>query len=167
MFYIPARTTVRQRLAHTARRIALAAAVRVLDHLDATTAAPATDTETAPATTPALFGVEELPPIEAIEAAADVHERAADLARQADRSKRKARKLLDRIPVGIYGRATVERIESARQTPDLDRIRADYARAGLGDVPMRSCAPTLRVTLAPAVEADATSTDIDALAVAA
>ncbi|WP_261562743.1 hypothetical protein [Frankia tisae] len=95
--------------------------------------------------------------MEAIDAAAVVFDRAAETARVVDRAKRKARKLLDRLPDGVYGRVTVERVQSAKQTPDLDRIRADYARAGLGEVPMRDVAPTLRVTVAPAATSDVTT----------
>jgi hypothetical protein len=96
------------------------------------------------------FAPDEMPAPEAIEAAAADFAAAGDQARAADRTKRKARKLLDRLPAGRYGRFTVERVESARQTPDLEAIRATYTRLGLGDVPMRACAPSLRITAAPA-----------------
>ncbi|KQC39091.1 hypothetical protein UK82_07260 [Frankia sp. ACN1ag] len=106
--------------------------------------------EPAPVAAPVLFAVDELPPLEVIDAAAVAFDRAGEAARVADRGKRKARKLLDLLPDGVYGRVTVERVQSAKQTPDLDRIRADYARAGLGEVPMRDVAPALRVTIAVA-----------------
>ncbi|MEQ6028194.1 hypothetical protein SOM70_37210 [Streptomyces salinarius] len=96
-----------------------------------------------------VFTPDEMPAPEAIEgAAADFA--AADLTRAGDRGKRKDRKLLDRLPAGSYGAWTVERIPSSRQTPDLDSIRATCKRLGLGDVPMRTCAPSLRVTRAAA-----------------
>ncbi|ONH55434.1 hypothetical protein CcI49_28330 [Frankia sp. CcI49] len=117
---------------------------------DCRTPAPTPTVEAAPVVP--MLTIDNLPPVEVIEATAGDYDQAADDARAADRAKRKARKLLDRIPAGVYGRAIVERVESARQTPDLDRIRADYARAGLGEVPMRPVAATLKVTFTPAVE---------------
>lgn len=100
--------------------------------------------------TKGVFTAEEMPPVEDIETAAAAYTTACDEARGADRSKRKARKILDRLPAGIYGRFTVERTPSSRQTPDLESIRATYARLGLGPVPMRTCAPSLRITEAAA-----------------
>ncbi|MEX5712755.1 hypothetical protein AB1484_31960 [Parafrankia sp. FMc6] len=213
MFYVPTTTPIRARIAHTARRLALVAAVRVLDRLEAVagetttpTAGPVVPVATptappccahgpadhdalgctatvgfpgmpaarcdcltpAPAVEagpsgPALLAAADMPPVETITAAAAEYAAAADQARAADRDKRRARKLLDLIPAGTYGRALVERIPSAKTTPDLDAIRAAYARAGLGEVPMKPVAPTLRVTLAPAVEV----ADVEGLAVAA
>lgn len=162
MFYVPTRRPLGQRFASTARRALCAAAVRVLDRLG-TAALPAAVelapaavpapvvVEPAPVAAPVLFAVDELPPLEVIDAAAVAFDRAGEAARAGDRGKRKARKLLDRLPDGLYGRWMVERVASAKTTPDLEQIRADYTRAGLGEVPMRPCAPTLRVTLAPAV----------------
>ncbi|WP_051105627.1 hypothetical protein [Parafrankia discariae] len=215
MFYVPTRRPIRARIAHTARRLALVAAVRVLDRLEAvagdtttpTPAAvvpvaapalaaccthgpadhdalgctarvgfpgmpaarcdcltPAPAVEATPAG-PALLAAADMPPVATIEAAAAEYDEAAEQARAAERGKRRARKLLDHIPAGTYGRALVERIPSAKTTPDLDAIRAAYARAGLGEVPMKPVAPTLRVTLTPipAVEVDG----VEGLAVAA
>lgn len=207
MLHSPTRRPIRARIAHTARRLALVAAVRVLDRLEAvagetTTPAPVAVVPAAtraavpccahgpadhdalgctavvgfpgmPAArcdclTPApagagLLAAADMPPVETIEAAAAEYDEAAEQARAAERSKRRARKLLDLIPAGTYGRALVERIPSAKMTPDLDAIRAVYARAGLGEVPMKPVAPTLRVTLTPAVEVDG----VEGLAVAA
>lgn len=97
-----------------------------------------------------VFTPDEMPAPEAIEGAAADYAAATDRARSGDRGKRKARKLLDRLPAGRYGAWTVERVPSSRQTPDLEAIRATYQRLGLGDVPMRTCAPSLRVTRAAA-----------------
>lgn len=97
-----------------------------------------------------VFTPDEMPAPEAIEAAAAGYTAAGDQARAADRAKRRTRKVLDRLPAGIYGRFTVERVESSRQTPDLDSIRDTFARLGLGEVPMRTCAPSLRITAAAA-----------------
>ncbi|WP_406380794.1 hypothetical protein [Streptomyces sp. NBC_01618] len=99
-----------------------------------------------------VFTDEEMPAPEAIEEAAAEYAAAADQARAADRAKRKAKKLLGRLPAGIYGRWQVERVQSSRTTADLDSIRATYARLGLGPVPMRPCAPSLRITELAAVE---------------
>ncbi|MFE0726298.1 hypothetical protein ACFW4M_32795 [Streptomyces sp. NPDC058794] len=104
--------------------------------------------ETAPDPT-GLLAPEEIEALaDEIEDAAADYAAATDRARSGDRGKRKARKLLDRLPAGRYGAWIVERIPSSRQTPDLEAIRATYKRLGLGDVPMRSCAPSLRVTRA-------------------
>jgi len=92
-----------------------------------------------------LFTPDEMPALEEIATAAALHTAAADQARAADRGKRKARKTLDRLPSGLYGRWLVERVASTRETPDLVAIRATYKQLGLGDVPMRPCAPSLRL----------------------
>ncbi|MET8134687.1 hypothetical protein ABZV24_22490 [Streptomyces sp. NPDC005251] len=101
------------------------------------------DTETAP--DPAgVYAADELPEVKAIETAAE-YAAAADQARTADRAKRKTRKLLDRLPAGLYGGWLVSRTPSSRQTADLDAIRATYERLGLGPVPMKQSAPSLKV----------------------
>jgi hypothetical protein len=102
---------------------------------------------TAEAPEPAgLFTEDELPPVEDIERAALGYDMAADNARSADRAKRKYRKLLDRLPAdGIYGAWRVYRKPSARQTVDLDAVRRIFEQHGLGEVPMRDTAPSLRV----------------------
>jgi len=97
-----------------------------------------------------VFTADEMPAVEEIETAAAAYTTACDEARSADRGKRKQRKLLDRLPAGVYGRFTVERTPSSRTTVDLDSVRATYARLGLGPVPMRTCSPSLRVTEAAA-----------------
>lgn len=116
--------------------------------------APATLVEqtTAPAAVEAadpagLFTADEIPATETIEAAAREYERAADQARRADRGKRAAKKVLDKLPAGIYGTWRVFRTPSSRQTPDLAAITATYKRLGLGPVPMKPCAPSLKVEL--------------------
>lgn len=43
---------------------------------------------------------------------------------------------------------TVERFESSRQVADLEAIKAVFAAHGLGDVPMKRCAPSLTITIA-------------------
>ena len=92
-----------------------------------------------------LFTEDETPAIEDIERAALGYDLAADSARSADRAKRKHRKLLDRLPAGTYGSWRVRRVASNRQTVDLDKVRAIFKAHGLGDVPMRDNAPSLRV----------------------
>ncbi|WP_333768160.1 hypothetical protein [Streptomyces sp. IBSBF 2435] len=93
---------------------------------------------------------DELPDLADIEAAAAELARAADQARRADRGKRAARKILDRLPAGLYGQWLVSRTPSSRQTADLDAIRATYKRLGLGPVPMKQSAPSLKVERAKA-----------------
>lgn len=102
------------------------------------------ETETAPDPTD-VYEADELPEVEAIETAAAEFAAAADQARTADRAKRKTRKVLDRLPAGLYGGWLVSRTPSSRQTADLDAIRATYERLGLGPVPMKQSAPSLKV----------------------
>ncbi|MDW4904438.1 hypothetical protein RB628_03565 [Streptomyces sp. ADMS] len=102
-----------------------------------------------------LFTADELPQLADIETAAASYDQAADQARAADRAKRKSKKLLDRLPAGQYGQWLVRRVASNRQTVDLDKVRAIFKAHGLGDVPMRDNAPSLRVErieAAPAAE---------------
>lgn len=88
---------------------------------------------------------DELPPVETIETAAREYERAADQARRADRGKRAAKKVLDKLPAGIYGAWRVFRTPSSRQTPDLAEISRIFKAHNLGPVPMKPCAPSLKV----------------------
>lgn len=112
--------------------------------------------ETTEAPDPAdVLTADELPPVETIETAAREYERAADQARRADRSKRAAKKVLDKLPAGIYGGWRIFRTPSSRMTPDLAAITATYKRLGLGPVPMKACAPSLKVELLDTVPADA------------
>ncbi|MFE4697180.1 hypothetical protein ACFRIC_08820 [Streptomyces sp. NPDC056738] len=100
-----------------------------------------------------LYEADEIPAVEAIETAAREYERAADQARRADRGKRAAKKILDRLPAGIYGTWRVFRTPSSRQTPDLAAITAIFKANNLGPVPMKDCAPSLkveRIEVAPA-----------------
>jgi hypothetical protein len=106
-----------------------------------------------------LYSLADMPELDVIEGAAKEFNRAADQARRADRGKRAARKILDRLPAGLYGAWSVERIPSGRQTADLDEIRAMYKRLGLGPVPMKTSAPTLKVKR---VQVDAAPALVDA-----
>lgn len=94
-----------------------------------------------------VLAAEELPPVETIEAAAREYERAADQARRADRGKRAAKKVLDKLPAGIYGTWRIFRTPSSRQTPDLAEITRIFKANNLGPVPMKACAPSLKVEL--------------------
>lgn len=89
---------------------------------------------------------EELPELDDIEAAAAAYFRAADQARAADRAKTAAKKILNRVPVGRFGAWNVERVPSGRQTVDLDAVRKIFKQHGLGPVPMKTSAPSLRIT---------------------
>ncbi|MFE7837474.1 hypothetical protein ACFU53_15975 [Streptomyces sp. NPDC057474] len=103
----------------------------------------------APAADPAdVYTEADMPELVAIERAALGFDLASDNARRADRAKRAARKILDRLPAGRYGNWIVERVASNRQTADLDQIRAIFKANGLGPVPMKSNAPSLKVTRA-------------------
>ncbi|MHA6761842.1 hypothetical protein [Streptacidiphilus sp. PAMC 29251] len=110
-----------------------------------------TQVDVEPAEDPAdLFTADDMPAVDLVEAAAREFHRAADLARRADRGKRAARKVLDRLPAGTYGAWLVERIPSTRQTADLDEIRAIFKANGLGPVPMKTSAASLKLTQVPA-----------------
>ncbi|MFJ2737697.1 hypothetical protein [Streptomyces sp. NPDC087317] len=118
--------------------------------------APATPAE-APAVVEApdpagMYEAAEMPEVDAIEAAAAEYERAADQARRADRGKRAAKKVLDRLPAGIYGTWRIFRTPSSRQTPDLAEITRLFKAHGLGPVPMKACAPSLKVERATAAD---------------
>ncbi|MFK0154651.1 hypothetical protein ACIQVK_21570 [Streptomyces sp. NPDC090493] len=109
----------------------------------------------APATSPAVediapdpadvYDVDDMPETASIEAAAREYERAADQARRADRGKRASKKILDRLPAGIYGTWRIFRTPASRQTPDLAAITAIFKAHNLGPVPMKVCAPSLKV----------------------
>ncbi|MEH0584483.1 hypothetical protein QA942_10370 [Streptomyces sp. B21-106] len=94
-----------------------------------------------------LYEADEIPATETIEAAAREYDRAADQARRADRGKRAAKKVLDKLPAGVYGTWRVFRTPSSRQTPDLAEITRIFKAHGLGPVPMKACAPSLKVEL--------------------
>lgn len=143
-------------------------ALRVVSDAVRSVIAPAALVRTGTVPDPAdVYTDEEMPAPEAIEAAAADYAAACDAARAADRGKRRAKKLLGRLPAGRYGRWLVERVPSSRQTPDLEAIRATYARLGLGDVPMRPCAPSLRVTALEEAADPAVVEELPALAAAA
>ncbi|MFD7982146.1 hypothetical protein ACFV4M_02035 [Kitasatospora indigofera] len=114
-----------------------------------------------------LYEADEMPAVADIEAAARTFNDAADQARRADRGKRAARKILDRLPVGTYGGWTVDRTPSSRQTADLDAIRKIFKQHGLGPVPMKSSAPSLKVARVDAMAAGADLVAIAPKAIAA
>ncbi|WP_329103265.1 hypothetical protein [Streptomyces sp. NBC_01439] len=94
-----------------------------------------------------VFNPDEVPTDEEISASCASYAKSADQARAAERNKRAAKKLIGRLPAGLYGgRWLVERVVSTRQSPDIDSIRATYKRLGLGPVPMKEVAASLRVT---------------------
>jgi len=108
--------------------------------------APVVQQSQAPAEdTAELFASDELPPLDDIMTAASAYFRAADQARTADRAKRGARKILDRLPVGRYGTWEVTREASGRETANLEEIRRIFKAHGLGPVPMKPNAPSLKV----------------------
>jgi hypothetical protein len=108
--------------------------------------APVVQPTTRPAAEPAdVFAPADLPEVADIEAAASLYFRAADQARTADRAKRKARKILDLLPVGRHGAWEVTREPSGRETVDLDAVRKLFKQHGLGPVPMKQSAPSLKV----------------------
>lgn len=116
----------------------------------ATTTTPAaTATTTTPAPTPA-----EIPTLDEVQAAAHLYDQAREQPNTAARTKRRAEKVLKTIPDGTYGPVTITRVSSGRQVADLDAIRAIFAAHGLGDLPMKACAPSLTITWAAESPAD-------------
>jgi hypothetical protein len=103
-----------------------------------------------PARTPAPLSADDIngqvPEAADIETAAHVYERARTDTNAAARLKRSAEKILRRTPDGSYGAVTVERFESSREVADLDAIKALLDQHGLGDIPMKRCAPSLTIT---------------------
>lgn len=96
-----------------------------------------------------VFAADELPALADIAAAAEKFLDATEQARTADRTKRAARKVLDRLPAGRYGLFQIERVDNAREVADLEAIRAIFTAHDLGDVPMKPCAPSLKVAIVP------------------
>lgn len=96
-----------------------------------------------------LFATDELPALADIAAAAREYMAASEQTRAADRTKRAARKLLDRLPAGRYGAWQVERVSNAREVADLEAIRAVFDAHNLGEVPMKRVAPSLKVAVVP------------------
>ena len=78
-----------------------------------------------------LDEVDEIPPVEQIEAVAREYERAADQARRTDRGERAAKKVLERLPAGTYGTWRVFRTPSSQQAPDLAEITRIFKTHGL------------------------------------
>jgi hypothetical protein len=151
---VPYLLTPRSTAARITRRLVTHTVARV-------TATVAEFRAPAPTVEPAeLFTPDELPPLDDILSAAAEYNRASDQARRADRGKRAARKILDRLPVGSYGPWLVERVPSGRQTADLDEIRKIFKAHGLGAIPMKASAPSLkvkRVEIPAPIEAELTA----------
>lgn len=98
----------------------------------------------------------EVPEVADIETAARVYDKARNQTNAAARLKRSAEKVLKRTPDGQYGGVVVERFESSREVADLDAIRAVFKAHGLGEVPMKRCAPSLAISWAEQAAGDAT-----------
>jgi hypothetical protein len=101
-----------------------------------------------------LYTEDEMPDTAAIARAALSLDLANDNARRADRSKRAAKKILTRLPSGIYSGWKVYRKPSARMTPDLEAIGRILREHGIREIPMKPCADSLVVELVEAVQAD-------------
>ena len=94
----------------------------------------------------AVEDVKQVPAVGTIEQAARDYDQARLSLNAATRTKNKAAKVLAQTTDGIYGAVTVERFQSSRQVADLDAIRALLEANGLGDVPMKTCAPSITLT---------------------
>lgn len=146
------------KLLTTARRFATTTrdAVRSVTNPAALVEAKATE-QPAPvaAAEPAgLYGPDDMPPVEDIERAALGYDLAAESARSADRAKRKHKAVLGKLPSGIYGRYRIFRTPSSRSTPDLAEITRIFKAHGLGAVPMKPCAASLKVELVATAHVD-------------
>ena len=95
----------------------------------------------------------EMPSEAEIVEAAKSYESARLAKNAAERALNKAKRILGRTPDGIYGRLTVERRVSTRKVVDLDEVRRIFAENGLGEVPMKACAPSLAFDWAAEQEA--------------
>lgn len=111
-------------------------------------------TPTAVADPTDLYSPEDMPAVADIERAAMQLDLACDNARRADRTKRAAKKILTKLPAGTYGQWKIFRTPSSRMTPDLAEITRIFKANGLGKVPMKPCADSLKVELLATVPAD-------------
>lgn len=134
----------------TARRIATTTrdAVRSVVTPAALVVAQQDETPTTAPDPTDLYTADDMPAVEDIERAALGYDLASDSARSADRAKRKHKKILDRLPAGLYGSWLVSRTPSSRQVADLAEITRIFKAHGLGPVPMKTCAASLKVTRA-------------------
>lgn len=131
----------------TARAVLNTVADAVRSVIAPATLVEARATETAEAPAPAgLYTEDELPTEAEIAAAARTYSRAVEDARRADRSKRAGKKLLSRLPSGVYnGGWKIYRKPSARMTPDLEAIGRILREHGIREIPMKPCADSLVV----------------------
>ncbi|WP_042427478.1 hypothetical protein [Streptacidiphilus anmyonensis] len=92
-----------------------------------------------------FFTEQEMPPAEDIAEAARLYFRACDEARSADRAKRKAKGILSKLRVGTYSGWEITREPSGRTVADLDEIKRIFKANGLGPIPVKASAPSLKV----------------------
>ncbi|MBB4931388.1 tRNA-dihydrouridine synthase [Lipingzhangella halophila] len=95
----------------------------------------------------------DVPDVADIEAAAREYEQARTEGNAASRLKRRAERILKRVPNGTHGAVTVERVESNRMVIDADAVRELFKAHGLGEVPQKQCSPSLVVTIADDIPA--------------
>ncbi|MFD4243292.1 hypothetical protein ACFWP3_17075 [Streptomyces sp. NPDC058525] len=92
---------------------------------------------------PAAVADPFVPSVAEVEQAACDYTEGAELARQGEALKRKARKVLGRVPSGTYGTATITRKANSRIT---DKAAMEAKLKALGEpLPMMDRAPTLVV----------------------
>jgi hypothetical protein len=135
----------RQTAARITRRLVNRAVARVTATVAEFRAPAPVEPVADPADESNFYTPEALPAVEDIDAAASLYFRMADQARTADRGKRKAKKILDRLPAGRHGSWDISREPSGRETVDLDAVRKLFKQHGLGPVPMKQSAPSLKV----------------------
>jgi len=109
--------------------------VKPAEQVTAETVKPAEDVKANPVGPAKPYSADEMPSVALIEAAAVAFDLAADASRRAEQTKRKARKTLDRVPSGRFGRASVSWEQSSRQTPDLEKIAALLKTIGVDEIP--------------------------------
>ncbi|MFC9342886.1 hypothetical protein ACFT0G_06175 [Streptomyces sp. NPDC057020] len=110
---------------------------------------------------------DDIPAVDQIEAAAERHEEAREQYNDASRTKRAARRVLDRVPTGIYGPWAVSWVQPTRRDWDRDAIADFYQRHG-EEIPTKLAAPMLKLTRVvtestPAPTESAAALDVNAL----
>lgn len=88
---------------------------------------------------------DDVPTVEEIANAAERHETGRETYNEGARIKRAARRILDRVPSGVYGAWSVTWVQSSRREWDREAIAAFYAQHG-EEIPTRPAPPQLKLT---------------------
>lgn len=88
---------------------------------------------------------DDVPTVDEIVNAAEKHEGGREEYNEGARIKRAARKILDRVPSGVYGTWAVSWVQSSRREWDRDAIAAFYAKHG-EEIPTKAASPQIKLT---------------------